>query len=185
MPMNVPYPLKLRIEDFELLERAGVFTDHKKVELIEGTVVAMNAEYSPHTIAKNELMFRLRTALAAIGSPYSSYVEPTLAFPPYSLPEPDVVVARAPATRDYFRLDHLALVIEVSDSTIAGDLGTKQRMYARNGVPEYWVVDVVSADVHQFWTPSESGYRDRRAVRLGEDLRSMTIPELVIDSAGL
>ena len=185
MPMNVPYPLKLRIEDFELLERAGVFADLKKVELIEGTVVAMNAEYSPHTVVKNELMFRLRLALTAAGSPYSAFVEPTLALPPHNLPQPDVVVACRPAERDYFRLNHCALVIEVADSTVAGDLGPKQTMYAANGIPEYWVFDVVGGKVHQFWSPADGIYRERRAVRIGAPLTSATVADLTIDSAGI
>ena len=35
-PMTEPHPLKLRIEDFEVLDRAGVFEAYAKTELIEG-----------------------------------------------------------------------------------------------------------------------------------------------------
>lgn len=184
-PMNVPYPLKLRIEDFEVLEKSGAFDRYKKVELIDGEVVGMNAEYRPHTRVKSQLMHRLQNALEALGSRFEAVVEPTVALPPHNLPEPDVAVVCAPMERDYYRIDHVALVIEVSDSTIAGDLGRKQRMYAENLVPEYWVIDVVGGDVHQFSQPGATGYGQRRALRLGNRLTSVTMPELVIDSSGL
>jgi Uma2 family endonuclease len=35
-----------------------------------------------------------------------------------------------------------SLVIEVSDSTIAYDRSGKREVYARGGIPEYWVIDV-------------------------------------------
>lgn len=184
-PMTEPHPLKLTIEDFELLNRGGVFDSYNKVELIEGMLVAMNAEYRRHTAVKNELMFRLRLALIALGSPYTAMVEPTLALPPYNLPEPDVAVVDAPMARDYFRIEHVALVIEVSDSTLANDLGAKLALYARHGVPEYWVIDIAETTVHQFWSVSVEGFSQRRSRPLAGALHSATMPDLVIDGTGL
>ena len=89
-PIPEPHPLKLTIEDYALLDDAGVFDAYQKVELIEGMLVAMNGEYRRHTVMKNELMFRLRLALLALQSPYTAMVEPTLALPPHNLPQPDV-----------------------------------------------------------------------------------------------
>ncbi|MEG3439303.1 Uma2 family endonuclease [Pannus brasiliensis CCIBt3594] len=42
------------------------------------------------------------------------------------------------------------LVIEVSNTTIADDLGNKRLLYEELGVSEYWVVDVVNARVIAF-----------------------------------
>ena len=178
-------PFPLRIEDYELLDRAGVF-EGRRVELIEGVIVAVNAEYRPHTFIKNELMFRLRLALRAIGSNYDAFVEPTLALPPHSLPEPDVIVADlSPSENDYVRLRHVAIVIEVGASSLTGDLGVKRRMYAMQGVPEYWVVDVKKRRVHQFRSPADGAYQDERVILLADELRSLTMPELAIDGAGI
>ena len=178
-------PFPLRIEDYELLDRAGVFQD-RRVELIEGVIVAVNAEYNPHMFVKNELMYRLRLALRALGSSYDAFVEPTLALPPHSLPEPDVVVADLfPHEDDYVRVDHVAIVIEVGASSLKGDLGTKRQMYAAQAVPEYWVVDVKKRRVHQFWTPRDGAFQDERVVPLAGKLRSLTMPELAIDGTGI
>ena len=178
-------PFPLRIEDYELLDRAGVF-EGRRVELIEGVIVAVNAEHRPHTRVKNELMFRFRLALRALGSDLEAFVEPTLALPPRNMPEPDVVVAHMPTIEnDYFRLPHMVLVIEVGASTLRSDLGTKCRMYAAQAVPEYWVVDVYGREVHQFWSPSDGAYLERQTVPLAGELRALTMPELAIDGTGI
>lgn len=183
--INAPVPFKLRIEDFELLDRGGTFEGYAKVELIDGVILAMNAEYSLHTLIKNELMFRLRLALQALTSEYTALVEPTLALPPYSLPEPDVLVTRTPSGREYFRADLVAIVIEVADSSAANDLGPKRQLYAGKGLREYWVLDLPGGRMHQFWAPEGDDYREMRTVPLDGDLRSITLPELAIDGRGL
>jgi Uma2 family endonuclease len=185
VPINAPVPLKLRIEDFELLDRGGAFEGYAKVELIDGVILAMNAEYSPHTLIKSELLFRLRLALRDLDTDYTAVVEPTLALPPYSLPEPDVMVTRAPGGREYFKAEHVAIVIEVADSSAANDLGPKRQLYAGKGLREYWVLDLPGGRVHQFWSPDGDDYREMRTVMLGSELRSFTWPELAIDGSGL
>jgi Uma2 family endonuclease len=185
IPVNVPHPVKLRIEDFEVLDRTGAFADLKKVELIEGMIVGMSAEFRPHTFVKSQLMYRLQAALEATGSRFSAVVEPTLALPPYNLPEPDVAVVDAPMARDYFRIEHVALVVEVSDTTLENDLGAKLALYARHGVPEYWVVDLAETTVHQFWSVSAEGFSQRRSLPLAGAVPSATLPELKIDGTGL
>jgi Uma2 family endonuclease len=164
IPVNVPHPVKLRIEDFEVLDRTGAFADLKKVELIEGMIVGMSAEFRPHTFVKSQLMYRLQAALEATGSRFSAVVEPTLALPPYNLPEPDVAVVDAPMARDYF---------------------AKLALYARHGVPEYWVVDLAETTVHQFWSVSAEGFSHRRSLPLAGAVPSATLPDLVIDGTGL
>jgi hypothetical protein len=64
---------------------------------------------------------------------------------PTSEPEPDIAVL-AKTGPEYMGANPPAsdvrLVIEVSDSTLAFDLGPKARLYARAGIPEYWVFDI-------------------------------------------
>lgn len=53
--------------------------------------------------------------------------------------------AAAPRNRSIVDLDKFAppnLVIEISSSTIADDLGKKRLLYEQLGISEYWVVDV-------------------------------------------
>ena len=184
-PLNVPQPVKLRIEDYELLLRAGTFSHLAKTELIEGVIVEMNSQYRRHSFAKNELTYRLRRALEALGSPYLAQSETTVALPPHAAPEPDIVVTSAPQGDGYVPLESVALLVEVSDSTISFDLGARAEMYAAHGIPEYWVVDLPAAQIHQLWQPLEGRFQSSRSIAVGETLRSVKLPDLVIETDGI
>jgi Uma2 family endonuclease len=89
-----------------------------------------------------------------------------------SEPEPDVWVAQGPATR--YRNRHpnahdLALVIEVSDTTLAFDRTTKLRRYAKAAVAEAWIDSRPERVVHRFAEPdaTEGAYRVSEVVEAG------------------
>jgi Uma2 family endonuclease len=177
-------PFKLRIEDYELLDGSGAFA-MQRVELIEGVIVAVNSERMPHGRLKSELMFRLRLALRETALPYDAYADVTLALPPHSMPEPDVLIAQADAAGDYWTASDVAIVLEVSASSVRADLGFKRQLYAEHGIPEYWVADVARREVHHFWAPGDGDYRESHIVPLDGDLSSITLPNLTINGAGI
>lgn len=180
-----PRPLKLRITDFEVLDRAGVFKDYMKAELIDGVIEVMNAEFRRHNFIKNELSYRLRRAFEALGSDFSAYNEASLALPSHSLPQADVVVAKGGHDDRYYEPADIAIVIEVADSTAKRDLTIKRALYAAGGIAEYWVIDVSRGLVHQFWKIENGIYDDTRSISLNGEIRSATIPELSIDGRGI
>jgi Uma2 family endonuclease len=184
-PINVPERVKLTIEQFEMLDRSGAFDRYAKTELIEGTIYAMQGQFRPHSFAKSQLAFRLWAALERIGSPLVPIIEGSVAMPPSSAPEPDISVTASPRGEGYIPLDSVALAVEVSDSTAVFDLRDKARLYAGKGVPEYWVLEIPAATLHQFWSPAESGYRESRSVPVGQPIESVTIPGLTVESDGL
>jgi Uma2 family endonuclease len=59
-------------------------------------------------------------------------------------PLPDVAVVTG-SVRDFVTRhpDSAVLVVEVSDSTLAYDTGSKASLYAAAGIADYWVVDLV------------------------------------------
>src|SRR5262249_9434450 len=62
-----------------------------------------------------------------------------------SVPEPDIAVVTEVKESHKTRLvrgDELSLVIEVGDTSVRFDATVKRDLYARAGVPEYWVLDV-------------------------------------------
>lgn len=180
-----PHPLKLRIEDFEVLERAGVFKDYKKAELIDGVIEVMNAEFRCHNFIKNEVTYRLRRAFEALDSDLSAYNEASLALPSHSLPQADVVVAKGGRDDRYYEPADIAIVIEVADSTAKRDLTVKRVLYAEGGIAEYWVIEVSTGQVHQFWSVENGSYVDTRSMPVNREIGSATMPELTIDGRGI
>lgn len=179
-----PRPFRLRIEDYELLDRAGAFHG-QRVELIGGRIVVVNAQLQAHILVKNRLGRRLQAALEALGSPLEAIIEASLALSESDLPDPDILVGTIVPVRDYIRVAQVALVVEVADTSLRHDLGEKRELYAVSGVPEYWVVDLAARQVHQFWSATAGAYGETRVVPLEGQVRSTTTPDLAIDGNGI
>lgn len=56
------------------------------------------------------------------------------------------------------------LIIEVAESSLKRDRGLKQRIYARAGIPEYWIVNTVERSIEVYRDPSEESYGSRERV---------------------
>ena len=180
-----PEPVKLTVADFEVLKKSGAFRSYAKTELIDGVVVAMNAQVRAHSWAKNELGHRIRMVLDAEDTGLSTQIEPTVEIAPTNLPSPDIVVTVTPRGARYMRADSVRLIVEVSDSSVAYDLGDKLGIYARADIPEYWVVDLPICKLHQFWDPLGGHYSAKADVNLGDSVTSRTITNLTITTDGI
>ena len=77
------------------------------------------------------------------------------------------------------------LAIEIADTTLDTGLGRKAALYARHGVPEYWVVDVERRVIHQFWSPASGEFADNRETAFGELVTAATIAGLIIKTLAL
>ena len=167
--------VKLRIEDYLALDNAGAFDAYGRTELIEGEVVYMNAQHRPHARIKSRLHLLIANELARLGGRYEALVEGSVAMPPHNVPEPDIALTVEPEGEGLIPLSSLALIVEVADTTLRTDLGRKKKIYAREGVPEYWVVDIRNAAFHQLWNPIKGVYAESREVSFGERIDSATI----------
>ena len=143
---------RLSIEQYHAIIQAGILTDDDSVELLEGWLVFKMPKNPPHR-ATTRLV---RTALENI-LPAGWYVdsqEPiTLS---NSEPEPDIVVVRGD-TRQYLDrhpgAEDIALIIEVSDTTLQRDRTVKKRIYARAGISIYWIVNLMEELVEVYSQP--------------------------------
>ncbi|MBD1813800.1 Uma2 family endonuclease [Microcoleus vaginatus DQ-U2] len=144
--------LRLSIEQYHAIIQAGILTDDDSVELLEGWLVFKMPKNPSHRVTTR----LVRTALENI-LPRGWYVdsqEPiTLS---NSEPEPDIVVVRGD-TRQYVDrhpgAEDIALIIEVSDTTLQRDRTVKKRIYARAGIAIYWIVNLVEGLVEVYSQP--------------------------------
>jgi Uma2 family endonuclease len=142
--------------EYDKLIEIGVLTKHDKVELLEGYVVLKMAINPPHNNATNvllELLIRLVPAGWVVrGQATAKLTE--------SRPEPDVALARG-NRRTYFTHNpepaDLGLVVEVSDSSLDRDQLDKSRIYARDKIPVYWIVNLVDRRVEVYSDPNGPG----------------------------
>ncbi len=185
LPRSTEYQrAKLSADDFWLLADAGAFEGFVKTELIEGEIYVVNSVHVPHARAHGALTVELGIALKLLDLKLKILSNPSTNVSAESVPEPDIALAED-TTERALPGPHLRLAIEISDTTLAFDKSTKMRVYARAGVPEYWIVDVNARVIHRHAQPAGERYADTASFQFGETIVSATIPDLSVDTAAL
>lgn len=180
-----PEPIKLTVRDYLLLHEAGALSQYPKTELVNGAIVAMSPQHRRHGFAKEELRHRLRLALEALGSELYVWTEVSVDMSPVSMPQPDITVSTEAKGVGPITAGSVALIAEIADSTVDWDIGEKAAIYAEQGVPEYWVVDLQNEIVHRHIEPRADGYISVDTINLGQPLASVTLPSLEVATDNL
>lgn len=180
MSAVLEYPQRHRVSAQEYLRmgEAGVFAPETRLELIEGEIVEKAAIGSPHASTVAVLG---RILGQAAGDRALVWVQNPVVLSVRSVPQPDLALLRPRADNYYGAHPAVAdvlLVIEVSDATLAFDLGTKVPLYARAGVPEVWVVDLNERAVRVHREPSTNGYRTSFTVTPGGNVASLALSDV-------
>jgi Uma2 family endonuclease len=142
--------------EYERLVEQRVFQPGEHLELLDGVLVVREPQGTRHAAA----VAAARELLAgAFGPGHHVRGQSPVALDDTSEPEPDLAVVRG-APWDY-RDDHPStplLVVEVADSTLALDRRYKRGLYARAGITEYWIVNLVDLvlEVYREPVPSSS-----------------------------
>jgi Uma2 family endonuclease len=142
-----------RVEYARLID-AGILREDDPVELLDGQLAVREPQHTPHVAATQLVSRALRTAF---GSAWDVRVQMPVALDDESEPEPDVAVV-AGSPRDYLD-DHPArpaLVVEVAHSSLAVDRNVKGALYARAGVADYWIVNLVDRVLEVYREPVAS-----------------------------
>ncbi len=147
-------------DQFERMDQTGLFSEIQgHVELIEGKIIQMAPTSADHAGANADVLFAIMTAMRAL-SPQPKFrvlTDATLQIGAHSAPQPDVLVVRTGGDEKYVQVEQAMLVVEVSISTRGTDLTVKSRLYAKAGVPEYWVVEPESRKLTVCRDPQPDG----------------------------
>lgn len=179
-------------EKYEHATELGLLGPDDRVELIEGEIVQKMPQKSPHSTAVMAGLEALRAAF-----PENHMVRPQLPLSvgELSQPEPDLAVVIG-SLRDYRdaqpTADDAVLVVEVSDSTLLPDQTTKAGLYARAGIPEYWIVNLPERvlEVYRQPAPREDGllgygYGQTLRLTVAETVSPLAAPDAVVTVADL
>lgn len=175
MEQAMPRPRRWTRTEYERLIEQGAFGPDERLELVNGEILAMTPQKSRHASSIVILQRLLSAAFATTG-----HVRPQLplAILEDSEPEPDLAVV-AGSDLDYLD-QHPAtalLVVEVADTSLAYDRQTKGPLYARTGIPEYWIVNLADRVLEVYRNPEErDGRLDYRLVQrlhAGETVRPL------------
>jgi len=159
------YPVRTRRwtrEDYHRLDELGVLPEDERVELLDGQLIVAEPKGAPHAtiVARTAAVLR-----RAFGEGWLVRQQDPIALDEASEPEPDVVVVPG-VDVDYFE-NHPArpvLVVEIAETSLYYDRGHKGSAYARAGLPDYWIVDLVDWRIEVYRRPvsdnsAELGWR--------------------------
>ena len=122
----------------------------------------------------------------AVGEHARVWVQGPVRLPPRSLPQPDLALLR---TRSYMReaatIADALLVVEVSDTSLRYDRTVKLRLYARAGIPEYWIVDARAETLEIYRSPSGDQYAEQRRASRDEHVSPLALSPATIAVASI
>ena len=147
---------KWSVSEWQELVDTGLL-EGKPVELLEGDIVEMSPEGIEHSYTNQSVSDYLRDLLK--GKAYIRDAHPITL--DNSEPEPDIAVVQLPET--IYRNHHpypqdIYWLIEVSNRSLNKDLEEKIITYARNAIPEYWVIDLKNKKLIVHTQPTNSRY---------------------------
>lgn len=180
--MEVMQPHRFTIEDYHAMGDAGILPRDRRVELIDGQVVEMSPIGRRHLAAVDRLnrMFVLACGTAAIVRTQGSIL-----LPPFSEPQPDLLVLSE--VPDFYaaagaRGRDVLLAVEVADSSLFYDMRLKAPLYAREGIPELWIVDLRRDTLLVYRLVGEGRYGDPESLVDGR-VSPERFPALSLDVA--
>ena len=169
--------MRLTRAQYHRLGEVGLF-EGRRVQLIEGEVIVMAPMGADHAHPLMELNERLVRAL-----PPGFKLRPQLplALGDESEPQPDFAIVAAGDWDSSDNPTSARLAVEVSDSSLAFDLGRKAALYARFGIPESWVLDVKERTLIVHRTPGATKYRSVKTLKDLSAVSSSAVPGLTVD----
>jgi Uma2 family endonuclease len=168
---------KWSIEEWHDLVNSGVLAG-KRVELLEGEIIEMSPEGIPHSYTQQSVSDYLREILQ--GKAYIRNAHPITL--DNSEPEPDIAIVCLPHTiyaRHHPYPEDIYWLIEVSSESLTKDLQQKTITYARNGIPEYWVIDLKNNKLIVHTQPQASNYAQIVEYKAGT-VSPLAFPQIAI-----
>jgi Uma2 family endonuclease len=182
-------PRRWTKEEYYRLGELGFF-QNQRVELIEGRLMV----HSPQKPLHSAVVDRVDEILGPLfGTGYLVRCQLPLDLGQILEPEPDVAVVAGTGWQ-YLNAHPTSaeLLVEVAETTLAFDRGRKGSLYARAGIADYWVVNLVDRQLEVYRNPQPDAtaphgysYADRTVLHPGSTVRPLALPQATIAVADL
>jgi Uma2 family endonuclease len=176
-----PQSYRFLVEAYYKMGEIGIFQPDDRIELLDGEILFL------HTISVRHAWVKTWIAEWFVDRHRGRYlVSPgnPVCLNPYSEPQPDIMlVPRVRRMEHMTRPEEVFLLVEISDSSLAFDLGRKRKAYAEAGVREYWVVNLEEDVLEVFRQPKRGKYAVELRFTLGESVSPLAFDDVVVPVA--
>lgn len=180
-------PAKFTLDHYEHMIAVGAFDEpyNISVELLHGEIIMMSPIGEPHSLAVIEMtdwsyqvvdlkkvMIRVQTALrmSMAGSE----------------PEPDLAWVNRKAQLDKPpESDDVLLVLEVAESSLEIDRTEKLAIYAKAGITDYWIVNLIDKQIEVYRQPLNQAYQEKGIYRDDQKVSPLALPEAELSPSRL
>jgi Uma2 family endonuclease len=172
---------RFTVDEYQRMGQVGILSEDDRLELIDGEIVSMTPIGHRHVACVSRTT---RALVRAVGDEAIVQPQGPVRLDLYHEPEPDLVLLRPQA--DFYASRHrgpedILLVIEMADSSVEYDRDVKARIYAKSGVPEYWLADLNTNIVWRYSLPERDAYSKVEQYRRGQSVAPRLLPTCVID----
>jgi Uma2 family endonuclease len=170
-------------EEYDRMIAAGVFHPEARLELIDGEIINMTPQGSFHATAVQLATDLIKDTFA---SEFAIRVQLPLVIDNSSEPEPDLAVV--PGTPRDYKDAHpstAVLIIEVADTTLSFDRQQKKKLYARAGIQEYWIINLIDQQLEVYRDPNDSDYLKIDTLKSGDAVTPLAAQQSTITIADL
>jgi Uma2 family endonuclease len=167
----------ITVAEYHRMGELGIIKPDDRVELLDGQLIPMPPIGPEHgySVMRLTRLFQQR-----FGERASFSVQGPIRLDNWSEPQPDVMLKSPPDER-YAHAHPTAkdalLVVVVSITSLATDRGKKLRAYARRGVCEYWIVDMVHERIEVYRGPRGERFAEYHTAGRGESVAPMAFPD--------
>jgi Uma2 family endonuclease len=184
--MSLTTAKRFTIAEYHRLAELGFFEENDRVELIKGEIIQMAAKGTPHSVCETRLereLYKLVCDRATLRG------QQPITLSNNSEPEPDRVIAKN--RDDDYLANHpipsdILLLIEIADSSLKYDQEEKLPVYAKAGISDYWIFNLVNNYLESYTEPYKDlqgkfGYRRKLIFLQNESVSLPYFPDLVLD----
>ncbi len=175
-----PQKYMLTVDDYHRMGEAGILSEDDRVELLDGEIWLKAPIGNDHSGGLRGLDYVFNAAVR--GRAIVDTQNP-IRLSDYSEPQPDLVLLMPRA--DFYRSamprpEDVLLLVEVADSSLAFDCTVKLPRYARDGIREVWIVDLVHRRIETYNAPVDGVFTETAVVARGQSVSPRAFPDVTI-----
>jgi Uma2 family endonuclease len=183
--MSVQTTHRFNVTEYYRMAETGVLSPDARVELLDGQIIDMSPIGPSHGSATKYLNIFFTDAA---NKRWLTAVQDPVRLDDHSEPQPDIMLLKTSA--DFYGKHHprpadVFLLVEVSDSTLLRDRDDKLPAYARAGIPEVWIVNLIQLTLEIYREPNFTGYASKTILRPGDKASVLAFPDVTVDVGDL